>query len=178
MPNPIEKMIKMKKAYTQLSLLLAGVALAGCVSTPTAPSVMAMPGSSKSYEQFRLDDATCRNAAYNTLGGAAETSNNQGLATVAAGTAIGTAAGALLGSAGGPRGTANGAAIGAAGGLLAGTAVANGNGGYSQGSLQDQYDVIYIQCMYAKGNKVPQSYTWDERTEQDAAPEVPPDYHP
>ncbi|TKI06959.1 glycine zipper family protein [Martelella alba] len=153
--------------------LLAGLALSGCASTPTAPSVMALPGSNKTYDQFRYDDVTCRNAAYSSLSGAADNANGRALATVAAGTAIGTAAGALLGSPGGPRGTANGAAVGAAGGLLAGTAVAGGNN--SQGALQDQYDMIYIQCMYAKGEKVPASYAWAQQEDPAA---VPPDYHP
>lgn len=165
----------MNKIYAVMLPVLAGIGLTGCVSTPQAPSVMAMPGSGKTYEQFRADDGLCRSTAYNSLNGQANEANNKTVATAAAGTAIGAAAGALIGSAGGPHGTANGLAVGAASGLLVGSAVAGGNGGYAQGSLQDQYNAIYIQCMYAKGNKVPQSYTYDER---DRAPEVPPDYAP
>ena len=97
------------------------------------------------------------------------------MATALTGAAIGTAAGALIGSAGGPHGTADGMVAGAAGGLLVGSAIAGGNGANSQGTLQDQYNVIYVQCMYAKGNKIPQSYTWDEASD---ASDVPPDYHP
>ena len=32
------------------------VLLTGCVTIPTGPSVMVLPGSGKSFDQFRLDD--------------------------------------------------------------------------------------------------------------------------
>jgi len=34
--------------------------LGGCTTVPVAPSVMALPGSGKSLEQFHADDAVCR----------------------------------------------------------------------------------------------------------------------
>ncbi|RQW85808.1 MAG: hypothetical protein EHM79_10995, partial [Geobacter sp.] len=44
---------------------LALLAVAGCVYVPTGPSVMVLPGSGKSFEQFQGDDALCRQwAAY------------------------------------------------------------------------------------------------------------------
>ncbi|NDL65844.1 glycine zipper family protein [Enterobacteriales bacterium SAP-6] len=165
----------MGKSYAIIIPLLAGIVLMGCVSTPVAPTVMTLPGSGKTYDQFRVDDVICKNTAYSSLSGEASSINNRSVATVAAGTAIGTAAGAMIGSAGGPRGTADGAVIGAGGGLLAGAAVAGGKGGDAQDSLQDQYNVVYLQCMYAKGNKIPQSYAWDSNEDPSS---VPPDYHP
>jgi hypothetical protein len=50
---------------SRLGLLLVAtlVGTGACASTPTGPSVMALPGGSKSYDQFRGDDARCRQAA-------------------------------------------------------------------------------------------------------------------
>ncbi|AUG98350.1 glycine zipper family protein [Prodigiosinella confusarubida] len=173
-------------------VLLTSAELTGCVSTPTAPTVMSLPGNGKSYEQFQADDAVCKNTAYRSLNGEANTANNQSIGTAAAGAAIGTAAGALLGAASGaPRGTANGVAVGAASGLLIGSAIAGGNGERTQSTLQDQFDTIYMQCMYAKGEKIPQAYSWDQPSNtsdvppdynsseyDNSASAVPPDYHP
>jgi len=44
------------------ALLVAAVVLAGCASAPTGPSVMVLPGTNKSMEQFQADDARCRQA--------------------------------------------------------------------------------------------------------------------
>ena len=43
--------------------IVAGVLLAGCASVPSGPEVMALPGSAKSAEDFRSDDAACRQTA-------------------------------------------------------------------------------------------------------------------
>ena len=43
--------------------IIAGLLLAGCASVPSSPSVMALPGSAKSADEFRSDDAACRQAA-------------------------------------------------------------------------------------------------------------------
>ena len=50
-------------------LAAVGVAavIAGCASTPTGPSVMVLPGPSKSMEQFQADDGRCRQVASNEL---------------------------------------------------------------------------------------------------------------
>lgn len=108
------------------------------------------------------------------MGGEANNANNNGVVTATMGTAIGAAARALLGSAGGPRGAAGGVAVGAASGLLVGSAIAGNNSGGARRSLQDQYNVTYVQCMYAKGNKIPQAYAWDEPENTN---DVPPDSH-
>ena len=43
--------------------IIAGLLLAGCASVPSGPSVMALPGSAKSADDFRADDAACRQLA-------------------------------------------------------------------------------------------------------------------
>jgi hypothetical protein len=43
--------------------IVAGLLLAGCASVPSGPTVMALPGSAKSADDFRGDDAACRQAA-------------------------------------------------------------------------------------------------------------------
>ena len=48
------------------SLLLLGA----CVSMPTGPSVMVLPGTGKSFDQFRVDDMDCRQFASSQVGGA------------------------------------------------------------------------------------------------------------
>ncbi|HCI6908350.1 TPA: glycine zipper family protein [Klebsiella pneumoniae] len=164
----------MKKCVVLRMAILSTIVLAGCVSPPRAPTVMALPGSAKTYESFQHDDVICRNAASLAVGGESNNANNNGVATAVAGTAIGAATGALIGSVGGPRGAASGVAVGAASGLLVGSAIASNDSGGAHRSLQDQYNVTYVQCMYAKGNKIPQAYTWDE---PENANDVPPDYH-
>ena len=52
----------------QLLPLAAVVALAGCVTAPTGPQVMALPGTSKSFDQFQADDISCRQFAQYSLG--------------------------------------------------------------------------------------------------------------
>src|SRR5258705_8281448 len=80
------------------------------------------------------------------------------------GTAIGAAAGAALGG-------RSGAAAGAGGGLLFGSAAGAGAGETSAYGLQRRYDYAYIQCMYAKGHKVPVS---GHLTSAPAAPSYAP----
>ena len=132
--------------------ILAGAALvvSGCVSIPTGPSVMTLPGSGKSFEQFRNDDFDCRQYADYQVGG--HTANSVGANNAVQNAAIGTAVGALAGAA---FGGSNGAAVGAGTGLLFGSAVGASTAGASQYELQRRYDIAYTQCMYSKGNQVP-----------------------
>jgi hypothetical protein len=134
---------------------LAVVLLAGCVTVPTGPAVMVMPGAQKSFDQFRVDEGECRNYAQAVLGGpnAAQPGNDAAAANAVAGAALGAAAGAILGAVTGHAG--NGAAIGAGTGLIFGSAAGSNSAGYSSYALQRQYDGAYLQCMYARGNQVP-----------------------
>jgi hypothetical protein len=77
--------------------VLLSLVVAGCASAPTAPSVMALAGSGKSWDQFRADDGACRQAA--------------------------------------------------------GEEIARTKGG--DVPLQTRYDIVYMQCMYAKGHQIP-----------------------
>jgi hypothetical protein len=56
-------------------------------------------------------------------------------------------------------------------GLLAGSAAGAGAGQYSGYDLQRRYDNAYIQCMYAKGQRVPVS---GQMTSAPARPVNPP----
>ncbi len=149
-----------------LLLLMVG----GCATMPTGPSVMVLPPPGKSFEQFQADDASCRQWAAQQSGASPQEVANQNTATGAvAGTAIGAGLGAAIGAAAGNAGA--GAAIGAATGLLAGTA-SGANAGQAYGwRAQRQYDMAYVQCMYAKGNEVPGM----TRRQRRVAPPPPPD---
>jgi hypothetical protein len=172
---------------------LAGISallLAACATpAPTGPGILVLPGTGKTFDQFRADDQDCRGFAYNQIGGKAAGQASQDSATKSAvvGAAIGTAAGALLGG-------GEGAAVGAGVGLAGGSVVGADSSRATAGSQQQRYDHAFTQCMYAKGHKVPVTGRYsDARTgsNQQAArqpppppppgkppAEVPPDYKP
>jgi hypothetical protein len=127
------------------------VALAACASfPPDGPSVMALPGSGQSFSKFRADDWACRNYAKQAIGGAtpATSAVNSGIASAAVGTVVGAAVGAAIDG-------SSGAAVGAGVGLLAGSMGGVAASNASAYTLQERYDQSYIQCMYARGQKVP-----------------------
>jgi hypothetical protein len=137
-------------------LALGGaVALAACAAPPPGPSVMALPGQGKNFEQFQRDEASCRQYADAQTGyGAATAQANQaGVGSALVGTGLGAAAGALLGAATGHAGA--GAAIGAGSGLLFGGAVGANQTAWAAGGIQHQYDMAYMQCMAGNGNRIP-----------------------
>ncbi|CAE6497514.1 conserved exported hypothetical protein [Nitrosomonas nitrosa] len=110
--------------------LPATLLLAACASIPTGPGVMALPGSAKSFQEFRDDDRLCRQYAYTQIGG-----KLPGQAATASGVesaAVGAGTGFLAGG-------------------LAGTELAHASGFIAQ----QRYDMHYIQCMYAQGHRVP-----------------------
>ncbi|MDD5580034.1 MAG: glycine zipper family protein [Methylobacter sp.] len=155
-----------------LSILLLGVfSLAGCVTMPTGPSLMALPGSGKSFAQFRNDDYYCRQFATEQVGGVTpdRASVSSGVGSAAVGTALGAAAGAAIGG-------GSGAAIGAGSGLLAGGLVGTGTASASGYEAQQRYDMGYIQCMYALGHRVPVAgqMTDDSRMENNQTSNPPP----
>ena len=154
------------KIVTAASALLL---LGGCVSMPSGPGVMVLPGTGKSFEQFRADDMDCRQFASSQVGGntadqAAETS---GLKSAAVGTAIGAVAGAIVGG-------QRGAAAGAGTGLIIGGAAGAGAAGSSQRTLQQRYDFGYQQCMYAKGHRIPTSGRFENTARRPSAAYTPP----
>ena len=109
----------------------AGLITTACVTVPTGPSVMVLPGNGKHFDQFQFDDVTCRQWASQQTGTTtSEASTNSTVAGAVIGTVLGAAAGAAIGAAAGSPGT--GAAVGAGVGLLGGTAVgaSNANASY------------------------------------------------
>ncbi|HNC52031.1 MAG TPA: glycine zipper family protein [Accumulibacter sp.] len=133
--------------------LAALLLLAGCVTAPTGPTVLVLPGQQKSFDQFRNDDIACQQYAQAFTAPAGQAANDAAVGTAAAATAIGAAAGAIIGSASGQAG--QGAAIGAGTGLLFGGAMGSNTVYATSYDLQRRYDIAYMQCMYARGNQVP-----------------------
>lgn len=146
------------------------LALSACVTIPTGPSAMALPGTGKSFDQFRKDDYECRQFASAQVGGktAEQAGVDSGVKSAAIGTIVGAAAGA---AADGGRGAGTGAGIGMAMGALAGAGAAQG----SSYELQRRYDAGYMQCMYAKGHKIPVSGNF---TSANPPPQYSPRYPP
>lgn len=134
----------------RLSASVAVLLVAGCATFPNGPSMLSLPGTGKDFDQFRADDGYCRQYALVSVGG--QTPNqavqNNGVQGAVIGTVVGAAAGAAFGG-------GSGAAVGAGAGLLTGSAIGASAGQSSGYRQQQQYDNAYLQCMYAKGNKVP-----------------------
>ncbi|HEY5292481.1 MAG TPA: hypothetical protein VIJ43_09230 [Burkholderiales bacterium] len=152
-----------------LTSLLALLLLGACTTVPSGPGVMALPGTGKSFDQFRADDFDCRQYASYQVGGTtpSQTATDSGVSSAAVGTLVGAAAGAAIG---GSRGAGVGAGTGLAAGALAGTGAAEG----SAYGLQRRYDYAYIQCMYARGHKVPVSGNFTSSNPNLTAPNTPP----
>jgi Glycine-zipper domain len=143
--------------------------LAACTTIPTGPSVMVMPGTGKSFDQFRGDDADCRQFALGQVGGA--TANDAAVESGVKSAAVGAVVGALAGAA---MGGHSGAGVGAGVGLLAGSAAGAGAGQASGYGSQRRYDNAYVQCMYAKGDRVPVSGRLTSGPERAFNPPPPP----
>ncbi|SCY28692.1 hypothetical protein SAMN05216420_104114 [Nitrosospira sp. Nl5] len=139
----------MSKTRRSAPLLLAFL-LASCASIPSGPSVMALPGSGKTFEQFRGDDTYCKQYATEQIQGMTpnRASITSGMGTAAIGTGVGAAAGGAF--AGG-----TGAAIGAGSGLLLGGLMGTRTARTSGDLRQHRYDMGYTQCMYGHGHRVP-----------------------
>src|SRR5262245_12125506 len=156
---------------------IAAFALAGCATPPPAgPSVMVLPGTGKSWEEFRHDDHDCRGFAFVQSGaeGADQAARDSSVNSAAVGAVVGAAAGAALG--GNSQGALAGAGLGTATGAMVGSSSA-AQGSYS---VQRRYDIAFTQCMYAKGNKVPMAGSYRGPTTatrssyRQAAPPPPP----
>lgn len=138
-------MLKINRRFPLLLMLLVGA----CASIPSGPSMMVLPGAGKTFDQFREDDASCKQyAAEQVEGTPNRAAISSGATSAAIGTGIGAAAGAAF--AGG-----TGAAIGAGSGLLLGGLMGTSTARTSGNTAQRRYDMSYIQCMYAKGHRVP-----------------------
>lgn len=143
--------MKIQKGISIPLGILAGVLMLGaCTVIPTGPSILVLPGTGRSMDSFRYDDNECRQFAYAQIGGTTtqQAANQAAVGSAVVGTAIGAVAGAAIGG-------SQGAAVGAGTGLVAGSAVGVSSASVSGYGTQRQYDNAYIQCMYAKGHRVP-----------------------
>jgi hypothetical protein len=130
-------------------LIVAGVS-ACTVMPPDEPSVLVLPGTGKSFEQFQADNAICKQFAHEQVAGRTPGSvaADSGVRSTAVGTLLGAAAGAAING-------GHGAAVGAGTGLALGGLSGAGAADESAARLQQRYDIGYEQCMYAKGHRIP-----------------------
>jgi outer membrane lipoprotein SlyB len=124
------------------------VSLSACVAPPVAPMIPVAPGPNKTFETFAAEQAFCQQYATAQTAPQAYAATNQAVGTAILTTALGAALGGAIGG-------GHAAGIGAASGAAFGTLVGAGGSGFAQMSLQQQFDVMYGQCMYAHGNQVP-----------------------
>lgn len=158
----------MQKKIIALAIGLPLLAMvAGCASIPSAPSIMALPGSGRNFDDFRFDDAQCRQYASQQIGASP---NESGVRSAVVGTAVGALAGAAIGG-------SQGAGVGAGTGLLFGSAVGAGSAQNASYGSQRAYDNAYIQCMYARGHRVPVPAGY-ARSWTQSQPEAPAAYAP
>jgi len=135
-------------------VIVAALALSGCATLPPGRSVMVLPGTLKSFEDFQVDDAVCGQwAALQTGTTRMRAQKETAVSGAAIGTVLGAAVGAALGAAAGDPGL--GAAVGAGTSLFGGTAAGLGSAEVAGAEVQHRYDTAYMQCMYAKGNRIP-----------------------
>lgn len=150
------------------------LALTGCETLPTGPSVLVLPAPGKPFDQFQMEDLRCREWSGQRAGSAQEVSDQNTAKGAVVGTVVGTGIGALLGAATGHAGT--GAALGAGSGLLIGTASGADASHYSAREAQRRYDHAYLQCMYTYGNQIPGTPAQGRKRHR--APNYPPPDQP
>jgi len=168
--------------------LAATISLAACVVPPVSPTIPVAPGPRTTFDRFDADQATCQQYAAAQIAPTVAAANNQAVASALLGAALGAGFGAGIGAVAGNAG--KGAAIGAASGGALGIIGNAGGGPFAQESLQQEYDIMYGQCMAAHGNSVvsffpppgTQSYSGGLRTPAPGgapypgAPVLPPSY--
>ncbi|MBI3140229.1 MAG: hypothetical protein HYZ19_00015 [Rhodocyclales bacterium] len=156
----------------RIPALAALLLLGACTTMPSGPGMLVLPGTGKSFEQFRGDDALCRQYAHGQVGGTTpeQAQSESGVRSAAVGTAVGAVAGAAIDG-------SRGAAVGAGTGLLVGSLAGTGAADASAHGLQQRYDHAYAQCMYAKGHRIPVSGRYVPDTGR-GYPPPPPGYLP
>ncbi|MDR3417310.1 MAG: hypothetical protein P4L83_14080 [Nevskia sp.] len=130
-------------------MLACAATLAACATEPMGPTVQVLPGRNKPFDAFQNDQAVCEQYASQQVAGQADAANQRGLGEAVLTTALGAGLGAAIGG-------GQGAGVGAAAGSLVGANVGAGTSTQAGGSIQHQYDMAYTQCMYSKGNQLPQ----------------------
>jgi len=142
-PAPSEISPARRLAVAAGIVLMLG--LSACVPAKMGPTVQVMPGTGKSFDAFRADQAACEQYADGEVAASRKEANQQAVGTALIGTALGAGLGAAAGDAG----------VGAAAGAVAGTGIAAGNAQGAAQTIQQRYDISFSQCMYAKGELVP-----------------------
>jgi outer membrane lipoprotein SlyB len=139
----------MKRLNSRIAGVFAAVmTLGACAQVPWAPTVPVAPGPNKTFDAFGADQAVCQQYAAAQTAPAAAAANNQAVGGAILSAALGAGLGAAIGG-------GRGAAIGAASGAALGTVTGASGTSYAQLSVQQQYDIMYAQCMAAHGNQVP-----------------------
>ena len=124
--------------------------LAACTSAPTGPTVAIMPREGKPFEVFQAEDQQCRQFAANAVKDTSDAALKEGVTSAAVGAALGAAGGLVIGG-----GSHTNVGTGAGVGMLGGAGLGAMNASGKQNQAQEQYNIAYQQCMYAKGNQVP-----------------------
>lgn len=155
-------MKRIAKTWAGVGSIASMLLLTACVTVPAGPSLSALPGSKKSWDQYQADDASCRGYSASLVGSPSDAAAQAGVGSAVAGTIIGAAIGGLIGG-------SDGAAVGAGMGLFTGSAVGVGNAQAAGSITQQRYDSAYYQCMYGLGNRVPAPAGYVSRT---TAPKV------
>jgi Glycine-zipper domain len=142
------------RTYTKLlftvALSVTLLLLAACAQMPTGPSIAVMPAPNKPFDIFMQDDVLCRDWAAHSIGVPGhDAAATQLLSSAVVGAAIGALAGAATG--GDHRNVGAGAAIG----TMFGAAVGANQSVGTAYNVQRRYDIAYQQCMYSKGNLIP-----------------------
>ena len=133
------------------ALAMATIILVGCATNPVGPILNVMPEPGKPFDVFKNDDKECREYAQNSLNTTADEIAAKNTAkTAVVGAVLGAVAGAVA-DGGSSRNVGTGAAVG----LLGGAAMGAAGGGDASKEVQRRYDIAYQQCMYSKGNQVP-----------------------
>ena len=165
----------MNKYFNSRARLACGIGvvlvLAGCASAPTGPSMLVLPGTGRSFDAFRIDDMDCRQYASGLSSAASQGGTEGAVRGAALGTVVGAIAGAAIDG-------SRGAGVGAGTGLIVGTAAGSSQGGVLGRDAQRQYDNAYVQCMYAKGHRVPVDGRLGEMRQQPAASSPAPSVAP
>jgi uncharacterized protein YcfJ len=164
---PANRMEAIAMRYSIFAITSLGI-LAGCAATmPNGPSIAVMPAPGKPFEVFVAEERECRQFAQQSIGvSVSQASTEAEVKSIAAGAAIGAAAGAL---GGGHQGAGTGAAVG----MLGGAAIGSDQARYSGYEAQRRYDIAYEQCMYAKGNQLPQASGYQPRVIYSQPPASP-----
>jgi hypothetical protein len=130
-------MIYLTRSIPLVALALA--LLAGCDTMPEGPTVTALQGANKGFDEFRTDDVECRQYAHAQVSAVtpASADHANGVTSTAPGSAICVAAGAATDG----RGSA--AAGSRTGSLIDGTDAAQ----FVGYGLQQRYNCAYVQSM-------------------------------